>query len=46
MDEADLDLRQIKKRLGEKKYNKFMRFFKNVAKNTVDALKDSQIYIT
>lgn len=46
MDEADLDLREIKQQLGDKKYGKLMRFFKNVAKNTVDALKDSQIYIT
>ena len=27
-------------------YNKFMRFFKSVAKNTKDSLKDSQLYLT
>jgi hypothetical protein len=46
MDEADLDLRAIKIKIGEKRFNKFMRFFKNIAKNTQDALKESQIYLT
>lgn len=46
MDEVDLELRQIKERIGDKLFSKYMRFFKNVAKNTNDALKESQIYIT
>lgn len=46
MDEMDLDIRSIQIKIGEKKFNKFMRFFKNIAKNTQDALKDSQIYLT
>lgn len=41
LDEGDLDLRAIKKRMGDKRYNKFMRFFKNVSKNPNDAMKDS-----
>lgn len=41
LDEGDLDLRQIKEKVGEKMYNKYMRFFKAVSKNTNDALKDS-----
>jgi hypothetical protein len=46
LDEADLDLMAIQRKIGEKMYNKYMRFFKNVAKNTLDALKDSQVFIT
>ena len=46
MDEADLDLRTISNKLGEKKYNKLMRFFKALSKNNLDALKDSQLYLT
>ena len=34
MDEVDLDLRAINMKIGDKRFNKFMRFFKNVAKNT------------
>jgi hypothetical protein len=41
MDEADLDLRAIRLKYGEKIYNKHLRFFKGIAKNTIDALKDS-----
>jgi len=33
-------------KIGEKKYNKLMRFFKAVSKNSKDALKESQIYLT
>ncbi len=46
MDEGDLELKQIKEREGEKKYNKYMRFFKGVSKNSNNLLKDSQIFIT
>lgn len=46
MDSADLDLRAIEKRLGYKIYNKLMRFFKGIAKNTNDAIKDSELYLT
>lgn len=46
MDGADLDLRAIQKRLGDKIYNKLMRFFKGIAKNTNDAIKESQLYLT
>lgn len=41
MDEADLDLRALKRRLGDKLYNKLLRFFRNVSKNAGDVLKDS-----
>ena len=41
MDEADIELNQIKDKIGEKMFEKYMRFFKNVAKNSADALKDS-----
>ena len=46
MDEADIELNQIKDKIGEKLFSKYMRFFKNVAKNPNDAMKQSQIYIT
>jgi len=46
LDETDLDLRAILQKVGEKRYNKLMRCFKTIAKNTKDALKDSQIYLT
>jgi hypothetical protein len=41
MDEADLDVRQIKINIGEKMYKKFIRFFKALAKNGLEASKDS-----
>lgn len=46
MDEADIELNSIKDRIGEKLFSKYMRFFKNVAKNSNDALKESHIYMT
>ena len=46
MDEGDFDLKLIKEDIGEKLYKKHMRFFKGVAKNANDALKESFIYIT
>jgi hypothetical protein len=41
MDDADLELKQIKEKIGEKFFSKYMRFFKNIAKNSSDAFKDS-----
>jgi hypothetical protein len=46
MDDKDLEIKSIQNKIGDKMYNKFMRFFKGVAKNTKEALKDSAIYIT
>jgi len=34
LDEADLDLRALKRQLGKKRFNKYLRFFKNVSKNS------------
>jgi hypothetical protein len=46
LDEADLDMRALKRKLGDKQFNKLIRFFKNLSKNVNDAFKDSQLYLT